>query len=135
MYFFVLFFLVRKELKEQFYRFTLFFGVLWGFVQLAWFLEKNIKGTEKLNYLFGLLFFLVVFFIVFRLIAAKSHSTGTVLSSDGKITVVETEFDLMSFTKGGKHVIETPKKYAVGSKVKIKLSQSGLWKKKPEIIE
>ncbi|MBU1120752.1 hypothetical protein KJ660_02640, partial [Candidatus Micrarchaeota archaeon] len=48
---------------------------------------------------------------------------GKILSSNGKITVIETGFDIKSFSKGGKQVFETKKKYREGEEAEIELKK------------
>lgn len=120
---FVLLYEVRKKFRRDFKYFLIIFGGFFIFAQGGWIIQLFLLGAEKLNFSFLLLFFLIVFFVVVKLFLGKGFTKGKVLSSNGKITVVETVFDIKSFSNGGKHVFETKKKYREGEEVEIQFKK------------
>ncbi|MDO8538773.1 MAG: DUF2101 family protein [archaeon] len=129
---FLLFFQIRKEFKEQFNYFLLFFGVLFLLVELSWIIQKIIPAEDEtqLNALFGLLFVIIAFSIIYRVIFAKKTIKARIVMSENNSAVVKTDFDIFSFTKAGKHIVEAKKSYPTGKEVEVELKSSFL-KTKP----
>jgi len=123
----------KKKFSNDFKYFLLVFGLVYIVVQLIWLNNVLIPIENRLDTGFALIFILIVIAVVFTVLIKKNSVKGKVISSNGKITVIETEFDLRSFNKAGKHLIETEKKFKENETVRIKI-QKGLFGKKTEII-
>lgn len=134
---FLLFFQTKKEFQKQFNYFLLFFGVLFVLVELSWIVQKIIpaENENQLNALFGLLFAIIAFSILFRTIFAKKSIKARIVMSEKNSAVIETDFDIFSFTKAGKYIIETNKPYPTGKEVKVQLKNAFLKPKPWKIIE
>jgi uncharacterized membrane protein len=135
-FFSFLLFECKKLFEKNFHKILVFFSVIAVIIQASWmvnafFPEKNLK--PEIN--FFLLILLIAFFVLFKLFNVKNFVVGRVLSSDGKITIVETSFDFFSSTKKGKHVIETTKIFKKGEKVKLKVVKSFFGKTSYKIID
>ena len=120
---------VKKKFSQDFRYFLLVFGTMYAVIQLVWISDLFLPAENRIDTGFALIFVLVVVVIIFSVLLKKKEVNATVLSSNGKITVIETEFDLRSFNKGGKYIVETEKKFGEGEKVKVKIRKSFFWKK------
>ncbi len=132
----IVFFHSLIEVKKQFQEFNYFlllFGSMYLVIQLMWINNLILPTENKMDLGFILIFILVVIAIVFSVLIKKNNTTGKVLSSNGTVTVIETEFDIKSLTKGEKHIIETTQKFKEGTKLKIRIKKS-LFGKTVEII-
>ena len=78
--------------------------------------------TRFLGFFFALL--LLSFFTLFKLSFAKQGVKGTVLSSNGKVTVVQVDEEALSLTPRRKLVIESRKKFKEGCLVHVKFKRS-----------
>ncbi|MFH1663510.1 MAG: hypothetical protein ABH986_01725 [archaeon] len=119
----------KKKFEKDFTLFLLVFGSVYIVVQLIWLNNFLIPAENRMDVGFLLIFILIVIAVAFSVLGKKNSVHGRVLSSNGKITVVETEFDLRSFTKGGKHLVETEKKFRENEAVKVRIKKSFLGKK------
>lgn len=123
----------RKKFPKDFKYFLLVYGLIYLVIQLMWINNLFLSEETRMDFGFLLIFVLIAITVFFSVLLKKNSVQATVLSSNGKITVVETEFDLRSFTKGGKHIIETGKKLQEESKIQIKI-QKGIFGKRIEIL-
>ncbi len=136
LFLFLLFFKIGKEFKEDFVFFAIFFGFIALLIQAIWVLHHIIEeSTARIDSFFYILLIIMAFFVFYKALVGRKAIIGKVISSDGKITVVETKFDIKTFNKGGRYVIESSKKFKVGEKVKIKISSSFFGTKVGKIIE
>lgn len=123
----------KKKFSKDFKRFLFIYGLFYLVIQIMWLNNFFVPMENRLDVGFLLIFILIVIAVVFSLLLKKNTVQAKVLSSNGKITVVETEFDLNSFTKGGKHVIETERKFKENTEIKVKIKK-GIFGKSIEII-
>ncbi len=114
----------KKEFTQDFKLFVLLFGSFYLIIQLIWLNQVIIPAENRIDFGFVLIFILVIITVIYTVLIKKNTIKGKVISSNGKVTVIETEFDLRSFTKGGKHIIETPQKFNEGTEIKIKIQKS-----------
>ena len=98
-----------------------------------WLNNFFVPEENRMDMGFLLIFILIVIALIFSIWLKKKTVKAIVLSSNGKITVVQTEFDLRSFTNGGKHIIETDKKFRENEEIEIKIKKS-IFGKQIEII-
>ena len=124
---------IRKKFSQEFKYFVFIYGLFFLVVQTMWLNNFFIPEENRMDVGFLLIFVLIVIAVVFSIFLKKNFVKAIVLSSNGKITVIETEFDLRSFTKGGKHIIETEKKFKENQEIKVKIKK-GIFGKKIEII-
>lgn len=136
-YLLALFVFVRKHYAKEFWKYALFFVVLAVFVNSAWIVRffGAKKATEYTNYFLLIVAAMLVFVLLFRLLLGKRHATGKVLFSEGGTAVVQTDFDLLSFTNAGKYVVKTKKKLKKGQTVKLKTGVGLFYTKPKEAIE
>jgi hypothetical protein len=124
---------VKKKFSKDFKYFLLIFGVMYLVIQTVWISNLVLAPENNIDLGFALIFILIVMAVIFSVLLKRNEVEAKIISSNGKVTVIETEFDLMSFNKGGKHIIETEKKFKENSKVKIRIRKS-IFGKKIEII-
>jgi uncharacterized membrane protein len=124
----------RKKFPKDFKYFLLVFGLMYIVIQMIWINNTFIPIENRMDVGFLLIFFLIVVAVIFSVLLKKNEVEGKVICSNGKVTVIETEFDLRSFTKGGKYIIETQKQFKEGKKIKVKIKKS-VFGKQIEIIE
>ncbi|MEW6294758.1 MAG: DUF2101 family protein [Candidatus Diapherotrites archaeon] len=135
-YFFFVLFMARKDFLGEWKLLALFFCVIYAIIQAYWISRYFVRGAEeRINIAFFLLLALFAFVIFFRVLLGRGFVFGKVLSSDGRITVVETFFDVRTFSKGGRHVIETEKNFREGKKVKLKVKNAFFGMKIDSIID
>ena len=124
-YLYLIFTDLKKAMKEDFLPAVIFFIILLAIIQaslsLAFFRQSLALQAQLVM---GLVLALLVFAFGFRLFLGKGYTTGTVLLCSNKMALVETDFDLRSFVVAGKYPVTTNKKYAEGSKVKIRIRKS-----------
>jgi len=123
----------RKRFEKDFKYFLMVFVPIYLVIQIIWINNIIVPAQNRMDVGFLLIFILIVIAVVFSFLIKKNTVEAKVLSSNGKITVVETEFDLRSFNKGKKHIIETNKKIAEGKKIEIRIKK-GIFGKSIEII-
>src|SRR3989338_3333232 len=100
----LLFIELGKVQKDGFWKYVLFFAgvaILLQLVCVAEFLNIGESSVQRLVFVLGAF---IVFAVAFRLFFGRNYTQGKVLTADGKIAVVETEFDLLSFTSTGKYI-------------------------------
>ncbi|AJF60690.1 MAG: hypothetical protein QT03_C0001G1210 [archaeon GW2011_AR10] len=126
---------LRKEVKEGFSRYALFFIVLPTAIQVSWIGQSIISDTiTRLAFFSVLIFGLLVFFVLFKLFVVRNYTYGKVLLSDSEMAVVETDYDLLSLSNGGRFIVESKGKQPVGKKVKIKVENRFFTRKPTQII-
>ncbi|MEM4662754.1 MAG: DUF2101 family protein [Candidatus Diapherotrites archaeon] len=133
LYFFILL-MLKKEVKEDFWRYGIYFLLLLLLVLYALFAILKIK--ENVFDLRPLLLAILGLFcvnLVFRSIFAKKYVEGRVLLCDGELATVELPFDLFAAINPGKYVVKCDKNFKKGDKVKV-LIKSGFFKRVPDRI-
>ncbi|MFH1256140.1 MAG: DUF2101 family protein [Candidatus Diapherotrites archaeon] len=135
-YLFEIFVELRKLEKEDFGKYALFFIGLFLFIQGAWLPFVFVGGFRQvfalgISEIIGLLLFTVLF----RLLLGRNYTYGKVVSSDGKIAVVETNYDLLAFTQKGRFVVDSAGKIEPGKKVKVAVKSFFLARKPYKIAE
>jgi len=135
-YFFFVLLWSRKDFLGEWNLLALFFCVIFAVIQFYWISSFFLRtAEERINVAFFLLLGLFAFIVFFRVFLGRGFVFGKVLSSDGRITVVETLFDVRNFSKGGRHVIDTKKKFRQGEKVKLKIKNAFFGTKIDSIID
>ncbi|MBU2099723.1 hypothetical protein KKG83_00705 [Candidatus Micrarchaeota archaeon] len=119
----------KKKFSSDFKYFVLVFGSMYAVIQMVWIMDLILPPENRIDAGFGLIFVLVVVAVIFSVLLKKKETEAVILSSNGKVTVIETEFDLRSFNKGGKYIVETEKKFSEGKKVNVKIHKSFFGKK------
>ena len=120
LYLFVMFAEAGKEFAKEFTQYAVFFLGMLVFVQAAWIMQGFFGENEGMQYFVILLALLLAFVVCFRAVFGRKYVPAKVLLSDGEIAVVETRYDLLSFTNAGRHIVHTERKYAKGAEVKLK---------------
>lgn len=122
-YFYVLLTAVRRETGSEFRHHLLFFAVLWLVLQALWVAQAALPATQQYAAFVVIVAALMGLVLGFRAVLGRDYTVGRVVMCDmaAKTAVVETEFDLRSFTNAGKHVVECPKRCAKGERVKVGL--------------
>jgi uncharacterized membrane protein len=116
----LLFIELRKTLAEGFWKYVLFFAGIAAIIQIAWVVDfMALDGGTLQRFVYVLVVF-VVFVVGFRFVFGRNYTTGKVLIADGDMAVVETEFDLLSFTSAGKYIVENTSAKR-GQKVKVEI--------------
>lgn len=127
--------LLKKETKNEFKFYTLFFGVLLVVIWLSIFIILFIEEiTIKLNFSLYVLGFLLAFIISFKHLFGRNHCIAEVLVSDNEIAAIKKDFDLLSFSNKGTFVVATDKMYKKGEKVKVSFAYVGFKRKPAKII-
>ncbi len=119
----------KKKFQKDFKYFLTLYGLFYLVVQAMWLNNFIVPKENRMDAGFFLIFILIAIAVGFSLLLKKKTVKAKVLSSNGKITVIETEFDLKSFTKGGKHIIKTKEKFNEGQEIKIKINKNFFGKK------
>ncbi|MFH1224471.1 MAG: DUF2101 family protein [Candidatus Diapherotrites archaeon] len=121
LYLYIVFAQVRDEFAKEFTQYAIFFLGMLVFVQAAWIMQGIFGEGEAGYYQFALLLALLLVFVVcFRMVFGRKYVPAKVLLSDGELAVVETRYDLLSFTNAGRHIVHAERKYAKGAEVKLK---------------
>lgn len=131
-YFFVLLKEVRADVGKEFAAYAIFFGALWLFIGLSWAAQFFALTIANAQYFLLLLIALVLFVVLFRVFFGRNYTKGRVLLAGNGIAVVETGFDLLSFSNAGRHIVETVRSYAKGDGIRLK---KGFFSKKYRAIE
>ena len=123
---------IKNKFNEQFKYFLLFFGIIFVLVELSWVIQKTIPASNEnqLNALFALLFIMVVFAVFYRIVFGRKPLNARIIMSEKNSAVIETDFDIFSFTKAGKYIVEAGKAYPAGKDVKV-LLKTAFFKSKP----
>jgi uncharacterized membrane protein len=128
--------MLKHVKKEDFKAYAVFFSGILFFVQGIWVIPIFIANgfIAQYYFLFTLLILLLVFVLAFSIFFGRKYTIGKVVSSTGKKAVVQTDFDLRSFTLGGEFIVEETEKHRGGEKVKIE-RQKGFSGRKPSKIK
>ena len=130
----ILFSDLRTAQKKEFWKYALFFGGTALIIQSAWLIDILDIGMSPFSR-FGIVLGAFLLFIAgFRVIYGRKYTAGVVVLSDESIAVVETEFDLLSFTNAGRHIVEAGKQSREGQKVRVAVD-GFLFAGKPKRIE
>jgi len=125
----------REEFREDFSAYLYFFVGLIIIAQLSWLgpvFAIDLSGMSF--FFFALIILLFIFMAVFWIVFRRNYGFGKVVMSDGENCLVETEFDLRSWTVAKKHEIKSGVKFSKGERVKLRLKR-GLFGPKPIEIE
>jgi len=131
-YFYILFFELKKEIKEEEFNYYLvFFSLILVSIDLAYFLPF-LTGS----YFYSFFIPIVIIFLLFSLGFAfrRKYCFGKVKISSEKETVIEKDFDLLSFTTAGKYIVESEKSISKGKEVKV-MVKTTLFGRKPYKIQ
>lgn len=111
----------REVFGRDFAKYFLFFAVIFVFIEAFWYSQFFFSGSVFERYYSFILLLLAFFAFVFlfRLLLGRNYSNAKVLLSGNGIAVLETDFDLLSFSLKGRHVINCGKKLKPNSLVKI----------------
>lgn len=122
--------------KAEYPKYLLFFSAILLFIQLSWIVPAFIGANILTNYYFisFLLVALLLFSFLFKIFFGRNYTLGRVLLSNEKSAVVETEFDLLSFTNGGKFIVENNKKRREGEQVKVAVKNLFFYRKPYKIL-
>ncbi len=131
-YLYIILFQLKEEIKEEFNKYLIFFLAIWVFVQSVWLMSAFFIKDFFFQYIFFIaaLIALILFVLLFNLFLGRNYTEGKVLLSNDKIAIVETQFDLLSFTNAGKYLVETDRKRNKGATVKVKI-RNLLFSRKP----
>jgi len=130
----ILFSDLRKIQEKEFWKYALFFGGTAAIIQAAWLFDVVEIGISPFQEFAVVLAAFLVFVVGFRIIYGRKYTEGIVVLSDAEMAVVETEFDLLSFTNAGKHVVESDRPYKKGQKVRV-VTEGVMFAGKPKRIE
>ena len=130
----ILFSDLRTAQKKEFWKYALFFGGTALIIQATWLLEIVEIGISPFQKFGVVLAAFLIFVVGFRVIYGRKYTEGIVVLSDADVAVVETEFDLLSFTNAGRHVVESGKPYKKGQKVRV-VTEGFMFAGKPKKIE
>ncbi|MFH1697077.1 MAG: hypothetical protein ABH854_04180, partial [Candidatus Diapherotrites archaeon] len=117
-YIFIFFSEVKREFPAELMRYGIFFLGVLAFVQAGGIMQ--FIGFAEAWHFFALIIGLAVFLVLFRMLFGRKYSPAKVLLSDGELAIAETQFDLLSFTNAGKHIVRTERKYAKGAEIRLK---------------
>lgn len=120
---------LKKETKSEHKYSVYFFMPLFVLIQFSWLLQPIFLEQNNLLYFFGFIITIFLYVIFFRVAFGRPYTHAKVLLSDNKMAVVETDFDIRSFSVAGKHIIKTDKKIAAGKTIKVQLKTSFFGKK------
>lgn len=134
-FFYVIFMQVRVKSSGDWVYTLVFFGVLWLLIQAVWVLQ-GFTSAEMFGFgVIGVLGALIVFVLLFRVLFGRKYVMGRVVMCKKGEAVVETDFDIRTFTPAGKYVVKSEGKCAVGQDVKVGFGFAGLGGKPKKIIE
>lgn len=120
-YFFVLLVEVRNAAEGWKY-YVVFFSGFWAVLQGVWVVQLMLPLAVQHIALVAALALLLAFLLGFRIVCGRGHTTGRVLVCQGSTAVVETDFDIRTFTRAGKHIVDCGKQCKPGQVVKLGLA-------------
>jgi uncharacterized membrane protein len=136
LYAWVLFWGIRREVKEDFLGyavFFLFFLMVIVVAQATFFWTAN--PTLLFRVFLGLVFGMLVFLVFFNFFFGKNWSAAVIRVMGEKEAAVETRFDLLAGIKKGIHVLPCRKRLAKGCRVKVKVEKNFLKGKPVTVLE